>query len=219
MSNGRIARVLAKVRATNQLGYLRSVNEVSDSYTTVGLVAAAKLVDKTFRECAASDHALVEQRMLNTLIPKLVSHGSLLPGNLAVSVFNNLVSVDDPRARIILADIQDRWFEGWRESALEKSTKRPKKKLDTVGLYSSELRGIRSTRIPRCPFIESLNDETLERAVHNMAALHEKDPRSTEYIALIVRAFLKEFRQRKERSGTEISEPINEFILQLDKHS
>ena len=214
-ANARIARILNKVRS-HHVGYLQSVNQVTDLHDTTGLVAAARLVGRALK---SDPPTLVEQRLLNTLVPKVIAHASIMPGNLAVSVFNSLSEVKDHRALSVLAGIQDRWLEGWKESALEKSTKRPKTKLDLAGLYSSDSRSVRTMKIPRCTLIESLDDDTLERAVKYMAATHAHDPKNIEYIALIVRAFLKEYTQRSDRNGTQYTDDVREFITAFDKQT
>ena len=215
MSNGLISSVLKQVRRPKDLRFLHAVNQVSDMHDTIGLIGAAQLVNKTLQ---VKDVTLVEQRLVNTLVPKLVSNASLLPANLAVSFFNSLVSINDPRARIVLAGIQDRWFEGWREPALEKSTKRPKKKLEISGLYNVDTSCTNNSKVPRFQFIESVDDDTLEEAVHLIATTHASDHRSIAYIRLVVRAFLQEYRTRLERSGRDMPATVFEFIAQLEQN-
>ena len=214
MSNGLVASILRQVRRPKDLRFLHAINQVSDMHETVGLIGAAQLVNRTLQ---GEDMTLVEQRLLNTLVPKLVSNASLLPANLAVTFFSNLASMNDPRAGIVLADIQDRWFEGWKEPALEKSTKRPKKKLEISGLYNVQTKPVSNSKIPRFPFIESVDDEVLEQAVHLIASTHAKDQRSIDHIGMIARAFVQEYRSRLERSGRELPEKVSEFITQLEQ--
>ena len=219
MSNARVARVLVRDRIQT-LKSMQVMNDVIDVHASIGLIGAAQLVNKTLarsQQGGRGPFSLVEQRSLNTLIPKLVMYSSLLPSNLAVTFWNNLMTIDDGRARHVLADIQDRWFEGWKDSALEGSTKRPKKKLEVTGLYSAEKAVVSNARIPRCPFIESLEDDVLENAVRWMKEAYNRDPKNMEHLQLIVRAFVKEYRSRALKTQKDIDSHILEFINSLEQ--
>jgi hypothetical protein len=123
---------------------------------------------------------LVHLKLVNTFLPKLCTHAALLPPNQAILTINQLgKSGLHQEARIMLAQIQDKWFEAWKEPAVAKSTKRPKKKLDISGIYCADSR---NKNPGRCVFVESLTDEALKEAIEilHCDGISSHDPQSVD---------------------------------------
>jgi hypothetical protein len=210
-----VSRVLrAPCSDFSRLNVLADLNAVADAHTHVGIISAARLVSRVLQCRQQKEDPLVHQRVLNTFVPKVCSNAALLPTSVAMSTFNQFGRSGLHREGMrMLAQIQDKWFEGWKESAVEKSTKRPKKKLDMSGIYSSEGR---MRKLGRCVFVESTDDKSLEEAVKIVQSMHAQNAQSMEYLQMILRAIVREHESRLLKQQVEIPITFQEFKSKLD---
>ena len=180
-------------KVVNQRGTHHDLSQIVKEYSKIGPVPALALLASFSKKLSPTEKHIIE-----CLTPNLVDAVSLMPPNLAMRTFNTLSYLARPEARRTLSLIQDKWFDTWHPAAVEKSTKRPKKKLAVVGIYDPE--ALDNLTHPHA--LAALSETILRESLTYLNAIEQY-----EYLSPIIHAIRKEAILRDNR--TEISKIIS----------
>ncbi len=159
----------------------------------------------------------MQQKLINTFLPKTVQSIHLLPNALAVKCFHQLAFARTREARVVLSALQDKWFDNWKPSAVAKSNKRLKFKDEpTIGLYLPTL----ENKVIYSPIISSLDNVSVQLGLLGIDQMFAKtEPAAMADLKVILRAFVNEANIRDNESIKQVLEKtdLNTFIAGISR--